>query len=617
MKELNKLSYVFAALCSAAMLFACDPVNPDPGPDPDPDPEPEPVTKTLSFVLPSDAEIGKAAWVAGDKIVVHGEYAAQQVTVTLAAADISADGKTATKSVDGLFPYVREDCTSTLYAAYPAELVDNLKHCFFYSKFSSTNSELLAACNDASDAFHFQQVCGILSFSTGEEVYDSFTISPNNKKEALGYEFMQVKLTDSEQNFKQYCGAPVLELDIPSGKSVNTIYIPAGTEITNGIFIKFRKNGDFVKSYKSTDALSLERGKVLDLGDLSASIKDYVNPFSDDVKDLDTNGNANCYIVNEAGKYKFKAVYGNVPSSFIDGVAEATVLWESWNNAEEVIPGSVVASAMFAEDYMIIATPETLHPGNAVVAAKDENGTILWSWHIWVPQTAIVTANYGILAPDMMDRNLGALVAAEANTTAPVESFGLTYQWGRKDPFPGPAAPKSSNNATVAGVQVSQTPGAGEVDECKITLEESIANPTVLGHSKNGDWIVPVANDLWMDSKKTIYDPCPPGYRVPARDKDQPFHSSDLSTAKGWSEDTTTFIFTLGDPLAVFPLAGYRDDYGPESYTHVFDRVAYWTAYASADAKTGYYVNVRSPGSAHKLAEVGKSRGCYVRCVVE
>ena len=75
--------------------------------------------------------------------------------------------------------------------------------------------------------------------------------------------------------------------------------------------------------------------------------------------------------------------------------------------------------------------------------------------------------------------------------------------------------------------------------------------------------------------------------------------------------------FTLGDPVAVFPLAGYRDDYGPDGMTHAYDRAVYWTAYASGDAKTGYYVNVRSPNSKHALGEAGKSRAGSVRCVVE
>ena len=167
-----KKIYSIAILCAVLLpLFSCqgskpvDPVDPIPG-------EPVPETRTLTFVLP-DFTVGegeevpaavKTAWKAGDQIVVHGEYAKDQVVVTLAAGDISGDGKSATVTVDGLYPYLREDCSSTLYASYPASVADNLKHCFFYSKFSTTNQQIMAACNSG-DTFQFQNICGILSMS--------------------------------------------------------------------------------------------------------------------------------------------------------------------------------------------------------------------------------------------------------------------------------------------------------------------------------------------------------------------------------------------------------------------------------------------------------------------
>ena len=293
-------------------------------------------------------------------------------------------------------------------------------------------------------------------------------------------------------------------------------------------------------------------------------------------KNLSKKGAANSYIVTEAGEYKFWAVKGN--SGIEVNPASVEVLWETYNNAEEVTANSVVANVSLSGSYVVFSTPETLKPGNAVIAAKDAAGVILWSWHIWVPETEIVTADYGIYSAPMMDRNLGALVAATADAAAPVESFGLTYQWGRKDPFP-------------------------------------IANPTVLGFTQNGDWLPAelADNTLWQNEVKTMYDPCPPGYRVPARDTESAFHSSDLSTAAGWQDNAANNWFALGDPLAVFPFAGYRDDYSPGGLTHAYDRGAYWTAYSSQAAKA-YYVNVRT-GSAHARAEAGKSRAGSVRCV--
>ena len=107
MKTINKIAMI---LCLAS-LAACveKPVTPDPvGPVEQPA-----ETRTLTFVLPDtpageDAGL-KTAWAAGDKIIVHGEYAKDQVTVTLAAGDIASDGKSATKTVEGLRPYKRED----------------------------------------------------------------------------------------------------------------------------------------------------------------------------------------------------------------------------------------------------------------------------------------------------------------------------------------------------------------------------------------------------------------------------------------------------------------------------------------------------------------------------
>ena len=93
---------------------------------------------------------------------------------------------------------------------------------------------------------------------------------------------------------------------------------------------------------------------------------------------------------------------------------------------------------------------------------------------------------------------------------------------------------------------------------------------------------------------KTIYDPCPPGYRVPARDKETLFHSGDLTVAPNWAEGNNWF--TLGDPIAVFPFAGYRDDYSVKKVCHAYDRAVYWTAYASAeDGGTAYPLRTAVP----------------------
>ena len=175
---------------------------------------------------------------------------------------------------------------------------------------------------------------------------------------------------------------------------------------------------------------------------------------------------------------------GNSEES-VGEVAKAEVLWETYNNDQEVVVGSVIASVAYADGFIVFATPETLLPGNAVIAAKDANDIILWSWHIWVPATEIVNNTYSLYSLPMMDRNLGALVAATATAEAPVESYGFLYQWGRKDPFPGPAAVSGSAFAKTSGPAPSQLSGDGATEACKITLEQSIQNPLLMGRMNN------------------------------------------------------------------------------------------------------------------------------------
>ena len=616
MNEIMKKIYDIAILCAVLLpLLAChhDPVDPvEPTPV-----GPEPESRTLTFVLP-EYTLGegeeapaslKTAWAAGDQIVVHGEYAKDQVVVTLSAGDIAGDGKTATVKVDGLFPYQREDCSSTLYASYPASAVDNLKHCFFYSKFSTTGQQILAACNNG-DTFQFQNILGILAMSVGEGLGE-YTIS-TPKKEAIGYDFLQVKITDNEQLYKQYVGNPILQMDGTVNGNEILVFLPEGTSFPGGFVIKFKEGDDYTKIFKYTEPVEITRGAVVDLGDITAGIQHYDNPFSSDVKDLDTVANANCYVITEAGSYKFKAVYGNESTNFLKDVADAVILWETWNDLSEVTANSVLASASFAEDFIIIRTPEALHPGNALVAARDESGKILWSWHIWVPATQIVTASFsGILGVDVMDRNLGALVATAA-TDDPVDptSYGMMYQWGRKDPFTAAGAFNTNTPATYAGVPETVAPG-------QITLEESIADPRLLGHINNGDWCLIPDNTFWADAEKTIYDPCPPGYRVSKLNTAVPFWAADLSAQAGWAVNATAGWLKIGSPdPGVFPIAGYRDDYDVGGMAKVGSRTLYWVSQASADAK-GPGADLRYDKGTFVFGSAPKARLGSVRCVVE
>lgn len=60
------------------------------------------------------------------------------------------------------------------------------------------------------------------------------------------------------------------------------------------------------------------------------------------------------------------------------------MLWESFGTDESITKGELIQSIKYENGNLYFKTADTYREGNAVIAAKDANGTILWSWHIWL-----------------------------------------------------------------------------------------------------------------------------------------------------------------------------------------------------------------------------------------
>lgn len=614
MKTICKISLLMAAL----LVLGCKASKDDPTPEPKPEVQPE--TRTLTFILPAyPAEEGeevsdllKTQWVAGDQIVVHGEYAKDQVTVTLKASDISADGRSATLEVSGLYPYKRDDCASTLYAEWPASAVTNLKHCFFYSCFGSENAQMLAAC-DQDNQFKFHNLSSIISFKVDGD-YDSYTLGAR-KDVPIGYEFYQVKITDKEQNYRQYLGnvtTTVTREVVADGETDNIYYIPGGANLIAGYSIRLIKDEKVVMAYTNPDPLDLSIGSVIDLGDITDLLEEYDDPIDPDLaKPLDGMGTANCYVVSEAGTYKFAAVKGN-SSTPVGAVAETKVLWETWCNDEEVVRKSVVKTTMYDEGMMFFQLAEDFHPGNALIAALDKDENILWSWHIWVPETEFTVNSFGYASGcEIMSRNLGALVDTEAGAVADSRSFGLLYQWGRKDPFLNVKEAGSTEPATCDGIEMT-------VKEGQMTQGEAAAQPTTFAAIADGsiDWCSEVNLLYWGDQEKSapkaIYDPCPPGYRAAGRKRAKIF-TDNGSTIAGWSVNTSYWYFQVGNPVSTLPIPAYLNYDG--SYVNNGTAIV-WNTHMDADTKNISYCQLLE-GTDSKKGQKQRPIGASVRCETE
>jgi len=147
-----------------------------------------------------------------------------------------------------------------------------------------------------------------------------------------------------------------------------------------------------------------------------------------------------------------------------------------------------------------------------------------------------------------------------------------------------------------------------------MTIAESVQNPTVYvktGGDSVKDWTTEMSNGLW-GAAKTVYDPCPAGYKVAYRDKTEPFWGG-ITGAAGYEFNTTYKWFKAGDPATVFPVPGYIDQ---GSLERAGVRAYIWSAYASSgDLNIAYQMYVNS-GSI-SVTEQRKSRAGNIRCVAE
>ena len=278
---------------------------------------------------------------------------------------------------------------------------------------------------------------------------------------------------------------------------------------------------------------------------------------------------SNCYIVSKSGNFSFKAVKGNSNSS-VGLVKSVDVLWESFGT--NVVPnrGDLIRAVSYADGSIIFRTADVFKEGNAVIAVRNASGEILWSWHIWFTDepTGYVMDDLDVI---LMDRNLGSISAS----TGDFGALGLLYQWGRKDPFLGSAS--IADCVTARSTLVWPTPVKSSLEYG--TIPYSIGNPTTLILcGMNADWYYTDPNETdkettrWQISK-TLYDPCPYGWRVPDAVTDDRFAETIIENMSFDSGNRGGVITSQSNTSTWFPASGCRREAG---LNFVGDAGYYW-----------------------------------------
>lgn len=158
--------------------------------------------------------------------------------------------------------------------------------------------------------------------------------------------------------------------------------------------------------------------------------------------DLSAAGCANSYLVHGAGAYSFDAtVMGNGVSTEPFAATKlspssAALLWQD--------APALLSDVRLEEGRVHFTAGEG--QGNALIAVRDADGRILWSWHIWVTDYDPSSQAPKLNGLSWMTRNLGALSDDYDETGS---AKGFVYQWGRKDPFPSGAGWNDLNDITV------------------------------------------------------------------------------------------------------------------------------------------------------------------------
>lgn len=300
---------------------------------------------------------------------------------------------------------------------------------------------------------------------------------------------------------------------------------------------------------------------------------------------------SNCYILNPIPGT------GDDWRDFRIPVDRANIFWGDYESSTYSLAGKEWYSFVLASDFTItddnFRIEKEVHPngstsflvsvkqgvsGNVIVAAGTSKNTVSWSWHLWITDynpngahklgdgiankyiysehisNGTVHRYKGIYWDNhssvyIMDRNLGALSTGYPQDA---RSGFLYYQFGRKDPF---FVDKDKYLYPEDNYEVSKSVAYDEANASN-GVAYSVLHPLWFIESQNNNWTsgnkynpsVYSSDIIWNDPEaktngtKSIFDPCPPGFRLPPQEENGPF--SDFGYNNGTIKSTNVTNLT-------------------------------------------------------------------------
>ena len=356
-----------------------------------------------------------------------------------------------------------------------------------------------------------------------------------------------------------------------------------------------------------------------------------LEPQVEEVKDIQI---TNCYVVPPGGRvhiptdgvYKAWAQMDEFERTPIpEGEVTAEVLWQDGIGVMTERSVKVMNAEKRDKAYIVVETGNKA--GNAVVAMK-VNGEIYWSWHIWCTDynPNLKEGQQELNGFVWMDRNLGATYN-KYNEEGGIKSKGFLYQWGRKDLFP----PTKGWEKTESDEDLYNL--AGEIitfSKVPVEVFNNIPNSvhnSMSFYTSEESWYTNAKgtyrrNDLslWNSKvgKKTIFDPCPDGWRVPVG-KDGEYESPWEQAKK----NVTPLVRYKGFSLKgiYYPAAGCRELLTGNMPNNSFlDNALYWAGNIPSlyrQPSIMRYTLIDSTGYSFSISVAWDAYGGSVRCVKE
>lgn len=326
---------------------------------------------------------------------------------------------------------------------------------------------------------------------------------------------------------------------------------------------------------------------------------------------------ANCYLVHAPGSYRIPLVYGNAikdgagnPSAYHttetsntlqnfknhkdEGIYTGDDTKDPWiKNHGITVDGAkliwqdvkgLISDVGVDGDYLTFTvSKDNKEEGNALIAAT-ENGTVVWSWHVWVTNETLAASeltavNTGAHTYKVAAVNVGQhtkwktsrcrVRATSNNVTIQYEVSSLYnqeygtepyYQWGRKDP----------ELPAIGGYQMDGSTFSFAAKRGSVSIGTTIKNPGVHYYNTSNYGPYNENNSNYWDANqtgtenistatvKTVYDPCPPDYCVPTGNLN--YYMSDMENYTEWVNNNGQIgrIWTKDGAYLLFPVSGER-----------------------------------------------------------